>query len=158
MSLESDRLNPLAEENERLRQRIAELEADRDAFSEAMRHWHEEASRLASKLEGAERERDEVREAKDGAYAERNRLVAALSALYPSHLQRHPDEDEEWEDGWRWIVFVELPTGQATWHIHDSELPWFDHLLRLNAEPVAWDGHTAEEKYRRLAAVREGEK
>lgn len=87
----------------------------------------------------------------DGAYRERNLCVAALSKVYPSHLERHP-ADEPWEDDWRWIVFVELPTGQASWHMHDSHLEYFKHLKEWPGH--GWDGHTTEEKYRRLAAIK----
>jgi hypothetical protein len=95
-------------------------------------------------------EREKLRAAKDAAYAERNKLVAALSKCFPALLARHPDEDKDWEDDWRWIVFITLPTGQATWHIHDSELPLFAHLERSAA---TWDGHSTEEKYRRVEAL-----
>lgn len=92
---------------------------------------------------------DELRAAKDSAYGERDRLVAALSKCFPSHLARHVGEDRE--DDWRNIVCVHLPTGQATWHIHDSEMPWFAHLgWDLNCE---WDGHTTATKYERLATA-----
>lgn len=97
-------------------------------------------------------EHAEVVAAKDGAYRERDRLVAALSKLFPSYLARHP-ADEPWEEDWRWIVYVDLPTGQASWHIHDSELDWFSHLRR-QAHEVAWDGHTTEQKYARLAKLK----
>jgi len=92
-----------------------------------------------------------VERQKDGAYSERNRLVAALSKLLPSWLERHPDEDTEWEDDWRWIVFIDPPSGQMCWHIHDSELPLFKHLAPSDAGE--WDGHTTDEKYERLAAL-----
>ena len=85
---------------------------------------------------------------KDVAYEERNRLVALLSSLYPASLERHPPTDTEWEDDWRWIVFIEFPGGQATWHIHDSHLSMFDHLDR-NLGWV-WDGHTTKLKYERI--------
>lgn len=88
---------------------------------------------------------------KDGAYAERDKLVALISKVFPAHLERHPDEDKEWENDWRWIVMIQLPTGQASWHIHDSELPMFDHLKRESGH--SWDGHTTEQKYARLAAI-----
>jgi len=88
---------------------------------------------------------------KETAYHERDMLVAALSAIYPSHLCRHPDADADWDDDWRWIVCIHLPTGQATWHIHASELPLFSHLVR---DENHWDGHTTEEKYRRLLELR----
>lgn len=87
-----------------------------------------------------------LEEAKNAAYSERNQLVALLASLYPSWLMRHPDS-EEWEEDWRWMIGVQLPTGQATWHIHDSELSWFDHVDRRFVE---WDGHSTEEKYERI--------
>lgn len=114
----------------------------------------------------------ELEAQKDGAYRERDALVAALSTLFPSHLSRHPDEDATWDDDWRWIVCVHIPTlvdvggavaqaagldsrwqpknQQVTWHIHDSELPMFSHLTPSMNH---WDGHSTEEKYRRLAAL-----
>ena len=98
----------------------------------------------ASEILALQKQRNDV-------YEERDRLVAALSKCFPSWLARHPDADKEWDDQWRWIVFVQLPTGQATWHIQDRELPWFDHLARRTVND--WDGHTTEEKYRRLARL-----
>lgn len=91
----------------------------------------------------------EANQAKDGAYSERNALVCLLSKVFPSVLGRHP-MDEEWEDDWRNIVFINLPTGQASWHIHDSELSNFRHLYMSTTK---WDGHTTEEKYKRVYAV-----
>lgn len=91
-----------------------------------------------------------IKKQKEGAYWERNRLVALLSALFPARLQRHPT-NEEWEDDWRWVVFVDLPEGQASWHIHDSELMMFSHLTKVRPEDaILWDGHTTEEKYERV--------
>jgi hypothetical protein len=84
---------------------------------------------------------------KNRAYLERNRLVAALSRILPAHLMQHPP-DPIWEGDWRWIVCIEGPTGQMTWHLHDSHLPLFMHLKE---KPNNWDGHTTEEKYERLA-------
>ena len=94
------------------------------------------------------------RASKDSAYEERNRLVAFVASLYPASLERHPDEDTEWEDDWRWIVFIDLPSGQATWHIHDSQLGYFDHLPRNQGRK--WDGHTTEQKYAALSSLAGG--
>lgn len=92
---------------------------------------------------------DSLRAEKHDAYAERNKLVAALSKLFPSGLAETAIPG--WDPEWRWCVFVTLPTGQASWHIRESERPMFAHL------PVSrgnlWDGHTTEEKYRRLAGL-----
>ena len=105
------------------------------------------AGRLAAKVADVEK----MRARKDGAYHERNQLVAALSKLFPSALERHPDEDTEWEDDWRWVVRIDGPTGQLSWHIHDTQLGLFDHLRRTDGH--TWDGHDTAEKYRRLAAL-----
>lgn len=83
----------------------------------------------------------------NSVYAERDKLVSALSKQFPSHLCTH---EGEWEDDWRNIVCVHLPTGQATWHIHDSELAWFTHLSKQDNH---WDGHTTDEKYERVLAL-----
>lgn len=87
---------------------------------------------------------------KDAIYDERNRLVAALSKVFPSALEPDPEEPEVW----RWFVRIDLPTGQATWHVHESSLPLFEHLERSNRR--TWDGHSTEEKYRRVAAILPG--
>lgn len=90
---------------------------------------------------------------KDNAYRERNHLVRVLTRLYDAHLSRHPDDDKDWENDWRWIVCVHTPAGQACWHIHDSEVSSFQHL---NVRPNDWDGHSTEEKYARLERLRQG--
>lgn len=92
-----------------------------------------------------------LRKQKDGAYTERNQCVALLAKCFPSWLERHDENDKEWEDDWRNIVFIDLPTGQASWHIHDSEMSLFEGLARLSIH--SWDGHTTEEKYARMARV-----
>lgn len=89
-----------------------------------------------------------LEEQKNGAYSERNKLVCLLSKVFESSIETH--DGEEWEDDWRHVVFINLPTGQASWHIHDSELPMFEHL---ESTGMKWDGHTTEEKYKRVDAV-----
>jgi len=118
---------------------------------------------------------------KDVAYWERQQLVAALSHIFPAFLAKHPEDDKDWAEDWRTIVVIILPldnqpnvypykiprigdvTGQQlTWHIHDFDLPMFDHLQYQGKTPMtkalgvsyddgySWDGHTTEEKYKRL--------
>lgn len=106
-----------------------------------------DVARMASELPDLQSQLDAERKSKDRAYTERNRLVAFISKLYPSHRARHPALDEAWEDDWRWIICIHAPFGQLTWHIHDSHLPMFEHLETKLGD---WDGHTTEEKYRRL--------
>ncbi len=131
--------------------------ADKNAWArwhhESMRAWNRR-TRPSASAPGrwvAAVDYDAMKAAKDNAYAERDRLVAALSKLFPACLARHDAADLAWDDDWRWIVFITLPSGQASWHIHDSELPMFAHLPR--SERMLWDGHDTPEKYRRLAAL-----
>lgn len=117
------------------------------------RNWVEYIVRTANRelctteIERAKREEQEKRNA---VYKERDSLVAALSKVFPAYLARHDENDKDWEKDWMWIVYISLPTGQVSWHIHDSELSMFSHLKQGENN---WDGHTTEEKYRRLAAL-----
>jgi hypothetical protein len=90
--------------------------------------------------------------ARDAAYRERDQLVAALSKMFAAHLAIHDPLPEGWDPEWRYLVCVHLPTGQATWHIHENEVMLFGHLA---VAPQHWDTHTTEEKYRRLNALTE---
>lgn len=98
---------------------------------------------------------ESLRAQKDGAYAERNQCVALLARMavalgMRAGVRLHPADDAAWEADWRTIVAIDLPTGQVTWHFHDSE----GHLLAgLPSFPGEWDGHTTPEKYRRVNAA-----
>jgi hypothetical protein len=70
-------------------------------------------------------------------YQNRYRLVfgamyAALKAGIPAGIALDPAEPD-WP-----VVYIELPTGQVSWH--------------MPAHPTAWDGHSTEEKYNRCHA------
>lgn len=88
---------------------------------------------------------EDMRKRKDAAYEERNRLVALLARLFPSGLAKTAIEG--WSEDWHNCVYINLPTGQASWHIHDSQMFLFEGLPPYTGE---WDGHTTEEKYDRI--------
>jgi len=95
--------------------------------------------------------RDEVarlKERKDGAYLERNQVVATLAKCFPSGIARTAIDG--WDEEWHGCVYIDLPTGQVSWHYHDSHAHLFAGLPPYNR---AWDGHSTEEKYQRLAAL-----
>jgi len=81
----------------------------------------------------------------DAVYTERNRVVQALTKVFPAHLQAH---EGDWDDDWRTVVCVHLPTGQVTWHVNTADAGRF--FRHLGYSPSHWDGHDTEEKYRRL--------
>lgn len=91
---------------------------------------------------------EEMRARKDAAYLERNQVVAALTRCYPSGLAKTAIEG--WSEDWHGCVYIDLPTGQVSWHFHDSQAYLFDGL-----PPYAgtWDGHDTPEKYRRLSSL-----
>lgn len=98
----------------------------------------------------------ELTESKDNAYKERDLLVVVLSKIFPAYKAKHPEEDKEWEDDWRTIIFIDIPiskskTAQVSWHIHDSEIGFFKHLKEGKND---WDGHTTKEKYKRLKRIK----
>lgn len=141
------------------RDQVSELEAEiklrrtlaRDKIVKSFQEAAEKIPAGVTQLTVDTSDREDLQKKKlDAVYAERNMLVSLLSKVFPSVMKRHP-EDQEWEDDWRWIVFIDLPTGQATFHLHDSHLPWFSHLN--TSFSVVWDGHTTEEKYKRVMAV-----
>lgn len=106
---------------------------------------------------------DQLIKEKNNAYWERNQLVSVLSKFFPSYLTKHSELDKDWESDWRTIVVINIPIKteatfnkgqivikQVTWHIHDSEVGLFDHL---QYQENKWDGHTTEEKYKRLRII-----
>lgn len=95
-----------------------------------------------------ERERSVTRDILDLAYAERNQVVAALAKLFPSGTARTAIDG--WDPAWHGCVYIDLPTGQVSWHYHEREAHWFEALPPYTKP---WDGHDTPEKYRRLAAL-----
>lgn len=79
-------------------------------------------------------------------YRERAHLVALLASTHPSILV--PADDYP---GWG-IVYVNTPAGQMSWHIAPADLDLFAGVCAVG-ERYAWDGHTTEEKYRRMRTL-----
>lgn len=92
----------------------------------------------------------EFKEKLDAVYAERNQCVAALAFMavkagIKAGIGR--DASESCEDEWRNVVYIDLPTGQVSWHFHESEMKLLYGLPDYETE---YDGHSTEEKYERL--------
>lgn len=89
---------------------------------------------------------------KTNLYSERANIVAALLQAYAMldikiGFYIDPEAGKEWP-----VVFAELPEGQVTWHFSRKD---FDRLglgKLLKKFSHNYDGHSTEEKYRRLAA------
>ncbi|MGC4857363.1 hypothetical protein ACLQ24_29355 [Micromonospora sp. DT4] len=71
------------------------------------------------------------------AYAQRNALIwTALTLAHEAGVPAGAGHDPT--DPHPVVVYLELPTGQVSWH--------------LPAHPTGWDGHTTRAKYARVAA------
>lgn len=100
---------------------------------------------INSVIIGLVEQNEVLKKQRDNAYDERNQLVAVLSKVFPAGIAKTAIEG--WEPEWHNCVYIDLPTGQASWHYHDREKHLFEHLPPYTK---SWDGHTTEEKYERL--------
>lgn len=145
-----------------LQSRLDEVTAERDdalnnkgLSDDLCAAWKDRAKKSEADRGTAQRQLAEanagatkLREAKDVAYLERNQVVAALAKCFPSGVARTAIEG--WSEDWHGCVYIDLPTGQVSWHFHDSHAHLFSNLPPYNG---TWDGHDTPEKYRRVAAL-----
>lgn len=95
--------------------------------------------------------KDETKEQIDEVYTEKSRLIALLSKIFPSKIGLHDDDD--CKNDWKHVICINLPSGQISFHIHDSELRFFKHL---EIDPfVKWDRLDTSEKYRRIDEIKQ---
>lgn len=81
----------------------------------------------------------------NAAYRERAHLVALLAAWRNSHIGYTDPAAPNWA-----VVTIELPTGQACWHIAPADMDLFAHVRPTPRYARGWDGHDTDEKYRRI--------
>lgn len=82
----------------------------------------------------------------DAAYRERAHLVAHLATCYKATIGYTDPDEPDWA-----VILIDLPAGQVAWHISPEDMELFGHVRR--DDDGVWDGHTTEEKYRRLDAA-----
>ena len=127
---------------------LSELECWKTRHAAAYKAWE----RAIRERDEARRGAEELGRRKDATYLERNQVVALLARLFPSGIRR--TDIVEWDEEWHGCVYIGLPTGQVSWHYHDSHAYLFAHLPPYDGE---YDGHTTEEKYERVWQCREGD-
>lgn len=94
-----------------------------------------------------------MNDAKDNAYWERNcvvAMVARLAARMGARVGIARTDIPGWSPDWHNCVYIDLPTGQVSWHYHDSHTYLFSDLPQYSG---GWDGHDTPEKYRRVKAA-----
>ncbi|GGS98800.1 hypothetical protein GCM10010156_66150 [Planobispora rosea] len=85
-------------------------------------------------------------------YAERAALIAYLAGQHPAVIVENDLSAPDMA-----LIYLDTPAGQLSWHLHPHDLHLFDHVARVTAPagPV-WDGHSTDEKYRRLRRLVNG--
>jgi hypothetical protein len=89
----------------------------------------------------------------DAVYLERNQVVAGLAALELGYTVGVTlTAIDGWDPEWHGCVYLDLPTGQCSWHYHSSHADLFAFLPPYTGTS---DRHDTAEKYRRLLALRD---
>jgi hypothetical protein len=125
-------------------------EYELEALKVEIEMLHQKVEALEAEIERRRAHCQDLLQAKSDAYIERNRLVAALAHIFPAGIAKTTIEG--WDAEWHNCVFIETPVGQMSWHYHDSQAMAFMDLLPYWG---TWDGHTTEEKYERLARLKD---
>lgn len=84
----------------------------------------------------------------DNLEAEVIHLVRLLTLTYPAVICAAVPSRFGFDRELDWFVYVDLPTGQVSWHIKNDFKGMFSHLMSLPISP--WDGHGQEEKWDRI--------
>lgn len=90
----------------------------------------------------------------DALYQERAQVViafarSAMALGLKVGFALDPAEGPEWP-----VLFVDLPTGQVSWHLTAQQRATVPDIGEYDGE---WDGHSTDEKYARLAAWKPNE-
>lgn len=89
----------------------------------------------------------------NAVYRERDICIALLSMLAKMEGYRvYLGKDHTAQPGWENVIYVEIPTGQISWHFPEHEWYLFSMhgQLHESVDNRAWDGHGVEIKYRRI--------
>ncbi len=88
----------------------------------------------------------------NAVYRERDICIALLAVLSKIAGYRvYIGKDRTAQSGWENVLYIEIPTGQISWHFPEHEWYLFSMHEKLpEYDEYAWDGHGVEVKYRRI--------
>lgn len=89
----------------------------------------------------------------NNVYKERNMVVVALASIayclgWPVGIKSTAIEG--WDEEWNGCLYLDLPTGQCSWHYPTWESLMFAHFPPYER---AWDGHDTASKYQRVLSL-----
>lgn len=70
-------------------------------------------------------------------YSERMIVVCMLAKMSGCNYGLGKDDNVDWEDEWRNVVYIDLPEGQVSWHIAPQDMHMFDDFPAYQGK---WDG------------------
>jgi hypothetical protein len=108
--------------------------------------------KLIGTISALKAENAELRKQKDTAYAFRQRLAAILATGFPSVKFKTTDTDF---GKWSTCLYIQLPTGQISFHYHDDDAEWLDGIATAEQNP--WDGSSAETHLERLERLHDSQ-
>ncbi|MBB4594512.1 hypothetical protein [Xanthomonas cannabis] len=91
------------------------------------------------------RDNNELLRKRDEAVQERNKVIALLARLFPAGISQTRVQDNNGRA--QNCVLIDLPTGQISWHFGEEDADYFQGLPAYLGH---YDGHSQEEKYKRL--------
>lgn len=130
---------------------ISELISYTNKLADELETVERHAEAVERRLAEANKRIAELETDKDDAYRQRNYLVAALARLFPSGVRN--TNIPGWADDWHGCCFINLPSGQISYHFHDSHRHLFAGLPPYESP---WDGHEKETVHNRLLAISTG--
>lgn len=73
----------------------------------------------------------------DAVYSERMLVVSMLAKMSGCSYGLGKDDNIDWEDEWRNVVYIDLPQGQVSWHIAPTDMHLFEGFPEYTGK---WDG------------------
>lgn len=80
---------------------------------------------------------------------EKGLLVCLAARMHDSLISPHHKHESGWDPGDGWLVYVNLPTGQVSFHIDHEMKTLLASNIKVVKSPV-WDGHGLDEKWKRI--------
>lgn len=71
-------------------------------------------------------------------YSERMMVVRLLAITCGFQYGVGKDDNENWDDEWRNVVYIDLPQGQVSWHIAPHDMHLFEDFPKYEGK---WDGN-----------------
>lgn len=91
---------------------------------------------------------DDLQNENDSVYEERTYVVAALSRAFPSGIRA--TSIPGWNPAWESCVYIDLPSGQISYHYHNRHRSLFQDLPPYQKP---FDGHNKAIVHQRLSAL-----